>query len=242
MCVDLDEDNRIKAKINMSFGFGYDAATAINNPGAAFVTVDEVVVTAQNPQVIVEIKPRVTTPIGNVVLNNMHSMVLTDLPLLDNLEMPSDPTPCVTSTPSGTNLQSLNSQAKYLGIITWGKHSMTGWEYGGIIYRNADGSLHQFPPFTSGSAGGIANVSVPLPAGSVIVGWGHTHPVTPGTDQRWLSAADRAGANAYVALGPSRVDPNLLIYITTFNPVTNQIETYVYDKNNRNTEAPSCKL
>ena len=148
-------------------------------------------------------------------------------------------TPCVHYAPEGVDEHQLNNEAKWLGDELAGLTAHDGNEWGGFIYKAADGQLYESDPFTSGDPDQIDHAHISLPAGSTIVGYIHTHPTDPMVDERELSTADNQFINTLIH--DYGADPEMLAYINTPSNASSA-QTYVYDKNHRTAANPGCQL
>ncbi|WP_411289216.1 hypothetical protein [Phenylobacterium sp.] len=244
MCVDTDEETRTKVTNFSSYGYGYNFGDAMNNPGGTFVTVSEVVVEASAPKPV-EIVTRGPIALDVVFVRHMPFAVLGAVGWLDNINVPAEPTPCVSAAPAGTTIDAVNRHARYVGDSLAVLHANTGNEYSALIYRLADGSLHQTTPFTTNEPGRVGATTLQTPAGSTVVARVHTHSYSATGQQAWLSAADRQMVRDLIAdatlRGLNEVDPNMLSYIATRHP-SGDNQTWVYDKNNLDQEGPSCNV
>ncbi|TMJ19682.1 MAG: hypothetical protein E6G92_07895 [Alphaproteobacteria bacterium] len=152
-------------------------------------------------------------------------------------------TPCVDEVPAGVDKEHLNDLAKHAGTVLAGLQDSTGWEWGAFIYRGSDGQLFISEAFTARHQDDLIGATVQPPAGAVIVGWIHTHPIDSGDDQRNLSVDDRDFVATLVSTG--RADANMLSYVTTKDRDLGSYDnysTYVYDKSKRNSTSPGCDL
>lgn len=161
-------------------------------------------------------------------------------------EVIAEETPCVDQKPAGTDLGKLNDLAKTSAIKLGALQDDTGWEWGALIYRGAEGGLHVTAPFTSQEHDRI-DVAISLPAGSHVVGYVHTHPVSNNTDERRPSPDDRDFLNVMSSDSSGTVtgDPNMLLYVVTKDePLGSSpsYKTYVYDKSEWNGEDVGCPL
>ena len=123
----------------------------------------------------------------------------------------------------------------------------TGWEWGALIYKDANGQLYVTAPFTAQSFDSLNGARVRPPDGAHIVGYIHTHPIDLNEDRRTLSGEDRQFINQLLGLtGRYTTDPNLMAYVTTRDGGSDEhfdaYSTYVYDKSDRNKTDPGCDL
>lgn len=85
-------------------------------------------------------------------------------------DAPEDPPSCTPPpngpTPDGVDMDELRSKAKELGRQLDGLTGADGNEWGAMIYRNTDGTLEVFGPYTIGSPDNIGYPDNAVPTGS----------------------------------------------------------------------------
>lgn len=154
--------------------------------------------------------------------------------------------------PADTNMQKLHHTVQYLGDVI--KNMNDNLEHASLIYRMADGTI-SYTNIATGTLNETASLDTrSIPDGATLVGWIHSHPSDPGTDQRFASDAatsynnigDWGAVDTLIAAGAASgrfdVDPNMLTYI-----IDNASgKTFEYDVNDRDQVTPGeerdCQL
>lgn len=121
-----------------------------------------------------------------------------------------------SDSPTGINMDELRSLAMREGQRLDAKTDVDGMEWGVLIYRMQDGSLHVTQDYGGGSNSTVADPGYntgSIPAGGVLVAELHTHPdVHDGVDQSHLSDID-AGVGRTTLTNAYAHDDNWLRYV-----------------------------
>lgn len=155
-------------------------------------------------------------------------------------------TPCVNQLPAGMDsagLHHLNDMVKYLSTEISALQDSTHNEWGAFVYRMPDGQLYESDPFTAGHQNDLNGAVTSLPTGAIIVGYVHTHPIDPDSDQRFLSDDDRTFIDTLISSG--RADTNMLAYVATKDKdlgYADNYSTYVFDKSERHASTLGCHI
>ncbi len=155
---------------------------------------------------------------------------------------------CVTNSPA------IADEKMFMDVVQHLTNEMRGWyngvngnpnidsskyEYGAMIYE-LNGQIGYGNITTNNSAGFVNISSAGVPDGARIVAYIHNHPDQGGIDDRVPSSDDwdhrRDLVNETNLPRGITIDPNLLIALYS----NEDDKTRIYDKNDRNTNTPSC--